>query len=145
VTSLRGTYVQKPAGYYFILLSILPSCTTLTPVSFIGTVRYKVQRGTYVQKTQTRSPSNDDELIRFAAAAAAAAATAAAAAATVAAPLLFLLLQFSTGALSVAVREPIPNASAANDGIVKAFDAFGEVVLSSLPSHTASSSSLTST
>jgi hypothetical protein len=83
---------------------------------------------------------NDDELIRFAAAAAAAAAT-------VTAPLLFLLLQFSTGALSVAVREPIPNGSAANDGIVKAFDAFGEVdrLLSSLPSHTASSSSLTST
>jgi hypothetical protein len=89
-----------------------------------------------------RFPSNDDELIRFAAAAAAAAA-----AATVTAPLLFLLLQFSTGALSVAVREPTPNASAANDGIVEAFDAFGEVIrlLSSLPAHTASSFSLTST
>jgi hypothetical protein len=62
-------------------------------------------RGSNVQKTQTQSPSNDDEVIRFAAAAA-----------TVTAPLLFLLLQFSTGALSVAVREPIPNTSAANDG-----------------------------
>jgi hypothetical protein len=46
---------------------------------------------------------------------------------------------------SVAVRKPIPNASTIKVEMVEAFDAFGEVdrLLSTLPSHTASSFSFT--
>jgi hypothetical protein len=60
------TYVQILVGYYFILLSILPASTTLTPVSFPGTVRYKVHRHPWYvrarEKLKRRRRSRLDEL-----------------------------------------------------------------------------------